>query len=298
MATAPLDTAQIETTHARREASGGVGDLLFAILRNGFAVLLLIAILFPFYYMFITSLKTVAETRAYPPTLFPIDPVGIQNYIEVITRIDFFAYLRNSLTVSVVVTVGALFTSSLAGYIFAKFDFRGRDTIFFLIVATMMVPFHVMLIPLFLIVRSLGLYDSLWALIIPGLVTAWGIFLMRQNMKSIPSEMLDAARIDGASEMAIFLRIVLPVSKPALAALGVFIFMHYWNDFLWPLIVIEDAPKRTLPLGLALFSEGFGIARWNIVMAATVMTVLPILIVFAAAQRNFIEGITLGSVKG
>jgi ABC-type glycerol-3-phosphate transport system permease component len=224
--------------------------------------------------------------------------VGLQNYFEVVTRIDFFAYLRNSVTVSVVVTIGALFTSSLAGYIFAKFSFRGRDTIFFLIVATMMVPFHVMLIPLFLIVRTMGLYDSLWALIIPGLVTAWGIFLMRQNMKSIPTEMLDAARMDGASELAIFLRIVLPISKPALSALGVFIFMHYWNDFLWPLIVIEDAPKRTLPLGLALFSEGFGIARWNLVMAATVMTVLPILIVFALAQRNFIEGITLGSVKG
>jgi ABC-type glycerol-3-phosphate transport system permease component len=293
-----MTTTPIENSHAKKASSGGAGDFLFALLRNGFAIFLLIVILFPFYYMFITSLKTVAETRAYPPTLYPMNSVGLQNYFEVVTRIDFFAYLRNSVTVSVVVTVGALFTSSLAGYIFAKFDFRGRDTIFFLIVATMMVPFHVMLIPLFLIVRAMGIYDSLWALIIPGLVTAWGIFLMRQNMKSIPTEMLDAARIDGASEMAIFLRIVLPISKPALAALGVFIFMHYWNDFLWPLIVIEDAPKRTLPLGLALFSEGFGIARWNIVMAATVMTVLPILIVFALAQRSFIEGITLGSVKG
>lgn len=293
-----MTTVQIETSHAKKTSEGGVSEFLFALLRNGFAIFLLIVILFPFYYMFITSLKTIAETRVYPPTLYPVDPVGLQNYFEVVTRIDFFAYLRNSVTVSVVVTVGALFTSSLAGYIFAKFNFRGRDTIFFLIVATMMVPFHVMLIPLFLIVRTMGLYDSLWALIIPGLVTAWGIFLMRQNMKSIPTEMLDAARMDGASELAIFLRIVLPISKPALAALGVFIFMHYWNDFLWPLIVIEDAPKRTLPLGLALFSEGFGIARWNLVMAATVMTVLPILIVFTLAQRNFIEGITLGSVKG
>jgi ABC-type glycerol-3-phosphate transport system permease component len=293
-----MTTAQIETSHAKKTSEGGVSEFLFTLLRNGFAIFLLIVILFPFYYMFITSLKTIAETRAYPPTLYPVNPVGLQNYFEVVTRIDFFAYLRNSVTVSVVVTIGALFTSSLAGYIFAKFNFRGRDTIFFLIVATMMVPFQVMLIPLFLIVRAMGLYDSLWALIIPGLVTAWGIFLMRQNMKSIPTEMLDAARMDGASELAIFLRIVLPISKPALSALGVFIFMHYWNDFLWPLIVIEDAPKRTLPLGLALFSEGFGIARWNLVMAATVMTVLPILIVFALAQRNFIEGITMGSVKG
>jgi multiple sugar transport system permease protein len=129
-------------------------------------------------------------------------------------------------------------------------------------------------------------------------VTAWGIFLMRQYMKSLPSELLDAARIDGASEMGIFLRIVLPLSRPGLSALGIFVFMANWNSFLWPLIVIEDAPKRTLPLGLAVFSSGFGITRWNLVMAATVLTVLPVLLVFAVAQRNFIQGITLGGLKG
>jgi ABC-type glycerol-3-phosphate transport system permease component len=293
-----MTSTSLASSPPTRSSTKSIGGVLFALLRYGFAIFLLIVIVFPFYYMFITSLKTVAETRAFPPTLYPVNPVGLQNYIEVVTRIDFFAYLRNSITVSVTVTFLALFTSALAGYIFAKFTFRGRDTLFFLIVATMMVPFHVVLIPVFLIVRQLGLYDTLWALIIPGLVTAWGIFLMRQYMKSIPSEMLDAARIDGASEFAIFLRIVLPISTPGLSALGVFIFMYHWNDFLWPLIVIQDAPKRTLPLGLALFSEGFGIARWNLVMAATFMTVLPILIVFAVAQRNFIEGITLGSVKG
>jgi multiple sugar transport system permease protein len=121
---------------------------------------------------------------------------------------------------------------------------------------------------------------------------------MRQNMKHLPSELLDAARIDGSSEMGIFLFVVLPLVKPALAALGIFAFMANWNSFLWPLIVIEDAPKRTLPLGLALFSSGFGITRWNLVMAATVLTCLPVLVVFAIAQRSFIEGITLGSVKG
>ena len=273
-------------------------DIILAILRYGIMIFIALVMIFPFFWMASTSFKTVAETKIYPPTIIPQDPIWLTNYIEVTTRIDFFAYLRNSVTVSVLVTIGALFTSALAGYIFAKFTFKGRDTLFFLVVATMMVPFHVVLIPVFLIIRNMGIYNSLWALIVPGLVTAWGIFLMRQYMKTIPSEMLDAARIDGASELAIFLRIVLPISKPGLSALGIFIFMYHWNDFLWPLIVIEDAPIRTLPLGLALFSEGFGIARWNLVMAATVLTVLPILIVFAIAQRNFIEGITLGSLKG
>lgn len=273
-------------------------DIILAILRYGIMIFIALVMIFPFFWMASTSFKTVAETKVYPPTIIPQDPIWLTNYIEVTTRIDFFAYLRNSVTVSVLVTIGALFTSALAGYIFAKFTFKGRDTLFFLVVATMMVPFHVVLIPVFLIIRNMGIYNSLWALIVPGLVTAWVIFLMRQYMKTIPSEMLDAARIDGASELAIFLRIVLPISKPGLSALGIFIFMYHWNDFLWPLIVIEDAPIRTLPLGLALFSEGFGIARWNLVMAATVLTVLPILIVFAIAQRNFIEGITLGSLKG
>jgi multiple sugar transport system permease protein len=167
-----------------------------------------------------------------------------------------------------------------------------------MIVATMMVPFHVVLIPVFLIVRELGIFNSLWALIIPGLVTPWGIFLMRQYMLNLSSEMLDAARVDGASELGIFWRIVLPVSRPGLAAVGIFIFMYHWNDFLWPMVVLKDEPLRTLPLGLAVFSEGFGITRWNIVMAAAVMAVLPIFVVFAFAQRHFIEGITLGSTKG
>ncbi len=293
-----MATVQPTQTYHKQKPSGQIGSILFSLIKNAFALFLLLVIIFPFYYIFITSLKTVAETNAYPPTLYPVDPQGLASYLEVIKRIDFFAYLRNSVTVSVVVTAGALFTSSLAGYIFAKFTFKGRDQIFFIIVATMMVPFQVILIPIFLIVRAMGIYNSLWALIVPGLVTAWGIFLMRQSMQTIPSEMLHAARIDGASEMSIFLRIVLPISKPSLAALGVFIFMYYWNDFLWPLVIIEDASKRTLPLGLALFSEGFGIARWNVVMAATVMTIIPILVVFAIAQKHFIEGITMGSVKG
>jgi ABC-type glycerol-3-phosphate transport system permease component len=270
----------------------------FRTLKYILAITIAVIMIFPFYWMVNTSFKSVMETKVYPPTFFPRDPVGFENYNAVLTRISFFSHLKNSVLVSTSITLGALFTSSLAGYIFAKFQFKGRNTLFFIIVATMMVPFTVILIPVFLIVRELGIYNSLWAVIIPGLVNPWGIFLMRQYMFNIPSEMLDAARVDGASELGIFARIVLPVARPGLAAVGIFIFMYHWNDFLWPMVVLKDEPLRTLPLGLAVFSEGFGITRWNIVMAAAVMAVLPIFIVFIFAQRHFIEGITLGSTKG
>jgi ABC-type glycerol-3-phosphate transport system permease component len=262
------------------------------------ALVIALIMIFPFYWIVNTSFKTVQETRVYPPTFIPENFVGFENYDAVLTRISFFSYVRNSVVVSVTVTAGALFTSSLAGYIFAKYSFPGSKIIFYTIIFTMMVPFHIILIPVFLIVRELGLYNTLWALIIPGLVTPWGIFLMRQYMLNISTEMLDAARVDGASEFGIFWRIVVPISRPGLAAVGIFIFMYHWNDFLWPLVVLKDEPVRTLPLGLALFSQGFGITRWNIVAAATVMSVLPIFVIFAFAQRHFIEGITLGSTKG
>lgn len=272
--------------------------ILFQTTKYTLALAIAAIMIFPFYWMVNTSFKSVQETKVYPPTFIPQDPVGLENYDAVLTRISFFSYLKNSVLASGSITVGALFTSSLAGYIFAKFRFKGRNFLFFTIVATMMVPFHVILIPVFLIVRELGIYNSLWALIIPGLVTPWGIFLMRQYMLNISSEILDAARVDGASELGIFLRIVLPIARPGLAAVGIFIFMYHWNDFLWPMVVLKDEPLRTLPLGLAVFSEGFGITRWNIVMAAAVMAVLPIFVVFIFAQRHFIEGITLGSTKG
>ncbi len=271
---------------------------LLALPRYLLAFFIAFIMILPFLWMLGTSFKPMDETVRFPPTFIPEHWVGFENYIAVMTRVPFFQFFANSSVVAVAVTIGALFTSALAGYIFAKFTFAGRDLLFFLIVATMMVPFQVVLIPVFLMTRSLGLYNTLWALIVPGLVSAWGIFLMRQNMKNLPSELLDAARIDGSSEMGIFLRIVLPLVRPALAALGIFVFMANWNSFLWPLIVIEDAPKRTLPLGLAIFSSGFGITRWHLVMAATVLTCLPILAVFAIAQRSFIEGITLGGLKG
>ncbi len=268
------------------------------ILKHISAVIIALILLTPFVWMISTSFKPSFEAIAFPPTFIPEDPVGLANYIRVLNDVPFFKFFLNSIYVAAFVTTGALFSSSLAGYIFAKFEFPGRDTLFLLILATMMIPFQVVLIPIFIIVKDLGLANTLWALIIPGLVSAFGIFLMRQFMKSIPSSLIDAARIDGCSEFRIYWNIIIPLSKPALSALGIFIFMANWDSFLWPVIVIEDIDKRTLPLGLVLFTQQFGTISYNLIMAGTVMAILPVIIVFLFAQRNFIQGITLTGLKG
>ncbi|NPV53618.1 MAG: carbohydrate ABC transporter permease [Firmicutes bacterium] len=252
----------------------------------------------PFIWMVSTSFKYNWDAISFPPRFLPTEFAGFTAYARVLSEIPFFSFLWNSLIVATTITLGTLFTSSLAGYIFGKFDFWGRNILFLGILATMMVPFEVILIPVYIIVRDLGMLNSLTALIIPRLVSAYGIFLMRQFMMGIPTALVDAARIDGCSEFGIYSRIVLPLSKPALSALGIFIFMFSWDDFLWPVLVIDDMAKRTLPLGLALFRQTFGTLDWNVIMAGTLLSILPVLIVFFAAQKNFIEGITLSGLKG
>jgi multiple sugar transport system permease protein len=268
------------------------------VVRGILAVVVACIMLLPFAWMIGTSLKPPDEVIRFPPTFIPEHWDHFASYVHVVTTIPIVRYYLNSLTASISVTVACIFTCSLAGYIFEKFRFPGRNALFFVLLATMMVPFQVVLVPVYLLVRTMHLTNTLWALIVPGLVNAWGIFLMRQSMKSVPSELLDAARIDGASEMGIFLRIVVPISRTALAALSVFIFMACWNDFLWPLIVLDDKAVQTLQVGLAAFAPAFGITMWNIVMAATVMSILPIVAVFLLAQRQLIEGMTMGSLKG
>ena len=276
----------------------------YVALRVGSTILRYIAIvcigaimIIPFLWMLGTSFKPIDETVRWPPDFTPNHPT-LEPYAHVIRTIPIVRYFLNSVVSSGAITVASILTSSLAGYIFEKFRFPGRDMIFFIIIASMMIPFEVRLIPVYLIVRWLNLTNTLWALIVPGIVSAWGIFMMRQALKSIPDELLDAARIDGASEMGIFLRIVLPISQTAIAAAGVFIFMFNWNSYVWPLIVLDDKMVQTLPLGLATFAGGFGIIKWNYTMAGVVLSVVPIFIVFAFAQRRLIEGITMGSLKG
>ncbi len=257
-----------------------------------------VIMLAPFFFMLTTSFKSSSEAIRSPPTFIPEQPVGFSNYSRVLTEIPFFRYFLNSMIVATSVTIATLFTSSLAGYIFAKLRFWGRDHIFFGIVATMMIPFPVLIIPLYILMARFRLVNTLWALILPGLVSAFGIFLMRQFIKTIPSDYVEAARIDGASELRIYVQLVLPLCKPALAALAVFIFLTSWDDFLWPLVVIDDNTRRTLPLGLALFRQQFGPLDWNLILTGAVLAALPVLILFLFLQRTFIEGIALTGLKG
>jgi multiple sugar transport system permease protein len=250
----------------------------------------------PLAWMIVTSLQTLDETRHYPPTLLP-GSAGLSNYSQVLREAPFGRWFLNTLIVTVVVVAGNLLFCSLAGYAFARIKFFGREVAFVLILATLMVPFQVIIIPEFLIVRQLGMVDSLGALILPNLAGAFGIFLLRQFFRTLPIELEEAARIDGCSRIGVLFKIVLPLSGPALATLAVITFMWTWNDFLWPLITIYSAENMTLQLGLSTF-QGAHQTNTNLLMAANVLSMLPILLLFFAAQRYFIRGIATSGLKG
>jgi ABC-type glycerol-3-phosphate transport system permease component len=253
--------------------------------------------LFPFWWMMVTALKTSREILQFPPSLFP-ELIDFNNFISVFKRVPLLTFMKNSLITAFGVTFLAVFVSSLGGYIFAKFEFRGKNYIFLFILSTIMVPLTVIIIPLYLMVIGVGLKNTLIALIIPCWANALGIFLIRNYLGSLPNSYIESARIDGCREFAIFRRIILPLIKPALAAIFIFIFMNNWDSFLWPLIVIDETSLRTLPLGLGLFTQAFGVQSWNLIMSATLVSIIPIFIVFIFFRRFFIEGITLSGLKG
>lgn len=202
----------------------------------------------------------------------------------------------NSTYIAVVVTIGILLFDSMAGYVLAKKKFPGRNLIFWMIIATMMIPGQVTLIPLFMMVKNLGIMDTHWALIFPDLAMVFGVFLMRQFMYSIPNELIEAAKIDGASEWTIYWKVVLPLARPGLAALGIFTFMSVWNSFLWPIIVLNDANLYTLPVGLKSLQDA-NLASFKLLMSGAAIAAIPMIIVFVMFQRHFIKGLTLGGVK-
>lgn len=252
----------------------------------------------PFLWMLSSSLKPLSEIYIWPPSFIP-ENVQWSNYLEIWRRLPFHLFFRNSFMVSGLETLGVLFTASLAGYSFARLRYPGRDQIFLIYISTMMIPFAVRMIPLFMLMRSFGWIDSLNALIVPGMFSAWGTFLMRQFMLTIPRELEDAARIDGCNYFRIYRQIILPLSMPALATLGIFHFMDSWNSFLWPLIVISSMENKTLPLGMAAFQAMSAIKTpWHLVMAAAVVSVLPIMIVFLLGQKYYVRGIVTTGLKG
>lgn len=252
----------------------------------------------PFYWALVTSFKSREEILLFPPTWWPKNPT-LEHWIGLTDlRIGSFEmFFRNSLFVSVTVTLLTLLTSSMAGYVFAKYSFPGRDALFVLILSMLMVPFNISIIPLYALMIDLEWTNTFWALIIPSAFSPFGIFLMRQFMHSIPDELIDAARIDGASEFGIFFRIVIPLSTAALAALAIFIFIVQWDDFLWPLVIIDEPALYTLPLGLSQFRGRVGTNVGGLA-AGSMLAVIPVLIVYFLAQRRFIEGIAMTGMKG
>jgi multiple sugar transport system permease protein len=256
---------------------------------------LALAYALPFFLMVSNSLKTPAEIIRIPPALLPTAP-SLESYRTVLSSAPYFTWYRNSLLVASSVTLLTLFTSSIAGYIFAKFEFPGKRVLFLLILSTMMVPFTVLLIPTYLIVHRLGLLNTLWALIIPSSVSAFGVFLMRQFIANIPTELIEAARIDGASEFAIYARVIVPLVRPALATLGIFTFLGAWNDYLWPLVVLNDLDKMTLPLALTFFNSTHA-QRYDLVMASATMMVGPVFVVFLFFQRYIVRALVMTGLR-
>jgi multiple sugar transport system permease protein len=270
-----------------------VSALKYGLLSIGAAIMLL-----PFAWMLLSSSMSSEEVIARPLTWFPSE-LRFENYRALADAIPLGRMYVNSLFVTTLITAGVLATSSAAGYGFAKFAFPGRDVLFVMVLATLMIPFFVVLIPVFYLVSELGWIDSYPGLIVPNIVTGFGIFLMRQYMLSLPDEVLDAARIDGASEFEIFWRIVLPLSMPVIGALGILSFVYQWNNFLWPLVIARSSDMWTVPVGLnSLRVYASSAEVINIQMAGAALAIVPVMTVFLLLQRYFVRGIALTGMKG
>lgn len=269
-----------------------LGHLLLHLLLIAGSVIMLL----PFIWMLSTSLKMPAEIFTYPPIWIPTT-LAWENYTRTVTIMPFGRFYFNSLVVAISVTFLQLLTASLAAFAFARLRFWGRNALFLLYLATLMIPFHVILIPNFILVRFLGWYDTYQALILPPAFFALSTFLLRQYFLGLPLELDEAARIDGASSLRIWWQIILPLSGPVLAALTIFTFLNTWNDFLWPLVITNSLEMRTLPVGLTAFQGQYKV-EWHLLMAGAVIAMIPVLIVYILAQKRFVEGITLAGLGG
>lgn len=300
MAAYPPESAAVDKSFT--VSPGTVGALRARVLGDVGAWTLLalgsVVMLVPFLWMVLMSLKSLDEVYTFPPVVLPRAWL-FSNYLEVWHQVPVARFFANSSMVSLLTTLGVLLTSSLGGYSFARIDYPGRNSIFLMYLSTMMIPFAVIMIPLFWQMRLFGWVNHLAALIVPGLFSAWGTFLMRQFMLAIPKELEEAAEIDGCNHLRIYAQIILPLCKPVMATLAIFTFMGFWNDFLWPLIMISSRDKKTLPLGLAGFQQRVSLnTPWHLVMALAVVSVLPILIIFILGQKYYVRGIVTSGLKG
>ncbi|WP_195957329.1 carbohydrate ABC transporter permease [Enterococcus gallinarum] len=258
-------------------------------------LLVLFIIAFPFLWLIISSFKYEKDIISFPPRIFA-DEYTLDNYIKVWSTIPLLDYIKNTVIFAGGTVITSIFFDSLAGYAFARMNFKGKSVLFYFILLTMMIPFQVFMIPLFIQVNLLGLLDTYAGLIIPRMTTAFGIFMMRSFFVTLPSSLEEAARIDGLNEFGIFWKIMLPLSKPTLLSLAIFTLMNSWNDLLYPLILTSSSKMRTLPAGLALFT-GQNISFYGPVMAGTVISMLPLLIIYIFAQKYFVQGTAMSGMK-
>lgn len=277
------------TVNSRKAVSGK------KIIRTISMLVILLVIAFPFLWLIISSFKHEKDIISFPPRIFA-DSYSLDNYIKVWTTIPLLDYIKNTVIFAGGTVITSVFFDSLAGYAFARMRFKGKSVLFYFVLLTMMIPFQVFMIPLFIEVNLLGMLDTYAGLIIPRMTTAFGIFMMRSFFITLPDSLEEAARIDGLSEFNIFLKIMLPLSKPTLLSLGIFTLMNSWNDLLYPLILTSSSKMRTLPAGLALFT-GQNISFYGPVMAGTVISMLPLLVVYIFAQKYFVQGTAMSGMK-
>lgn len=259
-----------------------------------------VLVISPFIWMLSTSLKDIKEVYKFPPVLIPALPQW-ENYLEVWQVAKFPRYFLNSFIVAISITIGMLFTSSTAAFAFARMKFRGKNVLFYLVLGTMMIPSEILLIPNYVIMSRLDWTNKYQALILPFLAGAMGIFILRQHFLTIPQDLEDAARIDGCGRFGFLVRILLPNSKPAIAAVTVFTFINAWNSYIWPLIVTRDDEMRTIQVGLAAFKDAQSSGAntdWALLMAASTIAIIPILIIYSFAEKWFTEGFTTSGIRG
>lgn len=265
----------------------------------GLAIIVVLALMFlmPLYWMITGSFKIMSDTMKIPPEWFPASPT-FQNYKTLFTANPTWRWLFNSIFMSTMVALGAIITSVMAGYAFGKKVFPGRNILFWLLLMTMMLPNQVLVIPLFIMISDFGWTNSYLGLIMPFIAYPMGVFLVKQFMSSIPNELIEAARIDGAGEIRVFLQIIVPLSKPSIAALGIFAFVYSWNEYLWQLVVVDRPDMLTLPVAISKLAYGMSSINLGLAMAGATVAFIPMLLFFLAFQRFFIKGLTVGSLKG
>lgn len=269
-------------------------------LRVGAYLLLVVGAIFmilPLFWCISSSFKVSGEIFSYPPTLFPKEPT-FDNYTKLFARFPYGRWYLNSVIVTLLLTGLSVFFSSLAGFAFAKYRFPLQKPLFAVVLAALVVPFQVVLIPLYVLVIKLGWMNTYYALVIPFMASPFGIFLMRQFMiSSVPTEIMESARLDGCSEFAIFLRFALPLSRPALGAFAIYQFVFSWNNFLWPLVVLNETSKYTLPVGLQSLFGIFYLREFGTLMAGSALMIVPVVMVFVLMQQHFVAGLTVGAIK-